>query len=318
VRGSEGLTMQPADRKSLPGLAIGLGICTLLILAMLSPIKALMAPHDPPLNRVYLPFIARPYTCPTTSNNQYSGGIAYQYDRDDPVRPAYNHADKNIELRSYSLNADPYLRCELIDYGCSDPIQPPQFATLFAPYRVPTFVNCYRVYDWIWAPSPDPGTRGDPIADWPVTALGLETTPGEPLHVPASGYDIGGGMEVIVLFADEDTIALRYGREDSSAPPGYTVHIDNICTDPNLLALYNELDDPNGPRYIYVPPERRPYAYDLPNLSAGQPFGTARGTEIIIAIADSGRFMDPRSCNEWWQIRPGHPCAAHRVGAPGR
>jgi hypothetical protein len=129
----------------------------------------------------------------------------------------------------------------------------------------------------------------------------MQTTPGEGLYVPTSGYDIGGGMEVIVLFADEDTVALKYAREDSAGAPGYTVHVDNICTDPNLLALYNQLDDPNGPRYVVSNA-----LYDLPNLSDGQPLGTARDTEIVVAIVDTGTFMDTRSCNEWWQIRPGY------------
>lgn len=263
---------------------------------------------------VYLPLVSKmSYTCPSTSVYQYSGGIAYQLDGDNPVRPAYNHADKNLELRGYTPNMDPNLKRELVDYGSGDPTQPPQLATLFEPHRVPALSNFYRVYDWRWTDSPDPGTRGDPITDFPVTALGMRTTPGETLHVPTSGFDIGGGMEVIVLFADEDTVALRYAREDSVAPWGYTVHVDNICTDPNLLALYNSLDDPNGPRYVYVPPEARPYSYDLPNLSAGQPFGTARSTEIIVAIVDSGGFMDTRSCNEWWQMRPGYTgtCPPH-------
>jgi hypothetical protein len=109
-----------------------------------------------------------------------------------------------------------------------------------------------------------------------------------------------------VLFADEDTVALRYTREDSSAPSGYTVHVDNICTDPNLLTLYNSLDDPGGARYTYVPPVGRPYVYDLPALPAGHPLGTARSRETVVAIVDTGAFMDTRSCNEWWQIRPGY------------
>jgi hypothetical protein len=241
--------------------------------------------------------------CPTTSTNQYASGTAYRYDQDDPVRPAYNHADKNLDLRGYTPNTDPGLQRELVDYGSDDPTQPPQLATLFSPYRVPTLGSFYRVYNWIWMTSPAPGFRGGPITDWPVTALGMQTTPREAIHTPASGYDIGGGMEVIVLFADEDTIALKYARQDSAGAPGYTVHLDNICTDPNLLALYDQLDDPNGPRYsssfFHIP-------YDLPTLSAGQPLGTARGTEIVVAIVDTGAFMDTRSCNEWWQIRPGY------------
>jgi len=137
--------------------------------------------------------------------------------------------------------------------------------------------------------------------------------PGEILYVPASGYDIGGGLEVIVLFADEDTIAFKYAREDSAGSPGYTLLIDNICTDPNLLALYNALDDPAGPRYVYVPPENRPYSCDLPALAAGQPFGTARDGEVVVAIVDTGAYQDTRSCNEWWQIRPGYTGSCPRA-----
>jgi hypothetical protein len=259
-------------------------------------------PDFTPVISLYFPVVASsPYVCPKASSNSYSKGKAYQYDKDNPVRPASKHADKNLELRGYTPNTDPNLKRELVNYGSGDPTQPPQFATLFKPFQVPHLKNFYMVHHWIWAPSPNPGRRGDPITDYPVTALGLETTPGQVLHVPTSGYDIGGGMEVLVIFADEDTIALRYTREDSSGSPGYTVHVDNICTDPNLLALYKETDDPGGPRYEY-PND----SYKLPNLPARKPFGTARSSEIVVAIVDTGSFMDPRSCNEWWQIRPGY------------
>ncbi|MBN1814825.1 MAG: hypothetical protein JXA14_23500 [Anaerolineae bacterium] len=263
-----------------------------------------------PTAYVYLPLVfGGQYTCPATSDNSYDYGIAFQYDPDNPVRPAHLHADKNLALRSYS-STDPPLR-ELVAYGTEYP-QPPQFATLFQPHRVPPLVGFYRVHHWDWPTN----SRGGPITDYPATALGLGTTPGEVLHVPESGYNIGGSptMEVLVLFADEDSVTLRYTRDDSSAPQGYTLHIDNICTDPNLLALYNALDDyPDGPRYVFVPPENRPYGYDLPNLPAEKPLGTARGGEVVVAIADTGAFQDPRSCNAWWQIRPGYAgsCPPH-------
>ncbi|MGD8968033.1 MAG: hypothetical protein PVI07_11050, partial [Anaerolineae bacterium] len=51
----------------------------------------------------YLPLVARPYVCPRASTNEYESGIAYQRDFDNPVRPAAQHADKNIELRGYTL-----------------------------------------------------------------------------------------------------------------------------------------------------------------------------------------------------------------------
>jgi len=254
----------------------------------------------------YLPLVYRPSACPTSSSQTYSQGTAFQFELDNPVRPAWNHADKNIELRGYVANTDPNLPRELINYGSNDPTQPPQFATLFNPNKVPALIGFYQIHQWHWQPSPNPGTRGGPVTSPPVTAMGLATTPGETIRVPSSGYDIGGGMEVIVLFADEDSVTLRYTREDSSGSGGYSVHIDNICTDTNLLALYNTLDTPGGPRYVYVPPAQRPYAYDLPQLPAGKLVGTARGSQIVVAIVDSGTFMDPRSCNEWWQIRPGY------------
>ncbi len=256
----------------------------------------------------YLPLLMRNlgYRCPPSSDNQYTGGTIYQVELDNPVRPAHAHADKNIELRGYTLNTDPGLQRELVDYGSGDPIQVPQLATLFDPYRVPNLSEFSQVHQWNWASSPAPGTRGDAITNPPVTALGLQTTPGETLYVPTSGYDIGGGMEVMVLFADEDTVALKYTRDDSAGSPGYTVHVDKICTDPNLLALYETLDDASGSRYVYVEPENRPYFYDLPNLSAGQPIGVASGEQVVVAITDTGAILDPRSCNDWWQIRPNY------------
>lgn len=273
-----------------------------------SQVTVMASPTPTSTHTVFLPFLAKQYAtyrCPDASSNQYARGLAYQYDLDNPVRPAYLHADKNLALRGYVANGDPGLKRELVNYGTDDPTRPPQLATLFQPYRVPALTSFYQVYDWLWQPSPNPGTRGNPLTTpYPVTALGLQTTPGEALHVPISDYDIGQGMEVLVLFADSDTIALRYTREDSSGAQGYTVHIDNICTDPNLLNLYNQLDAPDGPRYIYV--GRYQHSYDLVVLPAGQPFGTAKGTEIVVAVVDTGNFMDPRSCNEWWQIRPGY------------
>jgi hypothetical protein len=256
--------------------------------------------------QAYFPLILVPKGCPSSSQNQYQSGPAFQYDLDDPVRPAELHADKNLDLRSYVRNGDPGLRHDLVNYGSDDPVQPPQLATLFNPAQVGAFVSLYQVNHWLWAPSPDPGQRSNPIESPPVTALAIQAEHGTEIQVPSSGYDIGAGMEVIVLYADENSVTLRYTREDSSGSAGYTLIIDAICTDPNLLGLYDSLDAPNGSRYVYVPPGNRPYSYDLPTLPAGQPIGTVFGSQLIVAVSDSGAFQDPRSCNEWWQIRPGY------------
>jgi hypothetical protein len=310
-----------------PGLNIALALLGILVICLTSQPWASATGSDaqsPPVPRVYLPLVAKsappPFPCPASSANSYASGTAYQYDLDNPVRPAQAHADKNLALRGYEPNTDARLRREIVNYSADDPAMPPQFATLFLPPHTPPLSRFYRVHDWNWNPSPDPGTPGAPLMTWPVTALGLQVTPGEVLHVPASAYDIGQGYEAIVLYADERRVALRYAREDSAGARGYTVHLDGLCTDPNLLALYLGLDSADGLRYIYRPLSQRPYAYPLPVLSAGQPLGVARGSEVVVAIVDTGNFMDPRSCNEWWQVRPGHAgvCPLHEAASATR
>ncbi len=243
--------------------------------------------------------------CPATSGNSYQSGAVYQYDLDNPVRPAWNHADKNLALRSYSLTD---ASRDFVVYGSDDPVQPPQFATLFNPDRTPVFSAVYRANHWNWATSPNPGTQAGPITSPPVTVLGLQTTPGEPLQSPTHGRNLGspfGTGGAIVIFADADSITLKFTREDSAAT-GYTMHIDNICVDPNLLALYNTRD--NAARNTFYSSTRDNQTdYNLPGLTAGQVFGTARGTEIRVAIVDTGTFQDPRSRDEWWQVRPAPP-----------
>lgn len=273
-------------------LALALGVNTLSVASEQSQL----------IPRAYLPVVQRvpAFTCATSSTNQYSAGPVFQFDSDNPVRPAYNHADKNIVLRSYVPNTDPNLVRELVNYGSDDPTQPPQLATLFSPYQVPPFAQFFQVHHWLWAPSPAPGTRAGPISAPPATAVSFILPPGKTLHVPISGYDIGGGAEVVVLFVDADTVTLHYTREDTAAR-GYTIHIDRICTDPNLLSLYNTLDAANGPRYQFPVG-----SYNLPALPAGKVFGTTSTQQVVVAIVDTGAFQDPRSCNEWWQIRPGY------------
>ena len=61
-----------------------------------------------------------------------------------------------------------------------------------------------------------------------------------------------------------------------------------LCTDPNLLALYNQLNAANGPRYVYPNGQ-----YPLPVLPAGKPIGVARGNEVVVAVVDSGDLHGP-------------------------
>lgn len=246
-----------------------------------------------------------PFSCPTSSVNSYLSHPIYQTETDNPPRPAYNHADKNLQdLRGYQAapagNAKSF---NILSISTPDPQMPPQLGSLFNPARIPVFNQVYQINNWNWANSPEPGTRGDPVTDPPITALGLQTTQGETIYAPTHAREpstllgVGGSL---VLFADADSLTLHMEPKDSAAE-GYTVHIIGLCTDPNLLALYTSLD--TGNRYIQHNDPNN-FHYDLPGVKAGQPLGVARAGEVVVAIVDTGTSQDPRVCDtaqfDWW------------------
>ncbi len=122
--------------------------------------------------------------------------------------------------------------------------------------------------------------------DWTATLIGIETTPNEGIHTPDAETDIGLGHVALVLYADAQRLTLKFTREDSVAH-GYTLHIEGIVVDANLLALYR-LSNRSG-------------RSDLPALRPFQVIGLALAGEIKIAIRDSGAFLDPRSRKDWWR-----------------
>jgi hypothetical protein len=126
------------------------------------------------------------------------------------------------------------------------------------------------------------------ITDPEVTLAGMAVAPGETIHVPGSGYEIGAGYEVLVLYASKERITLKYTREDNVVW-GYTIHVENVCVEPSLLALYESWNQAGRDH--------------LPALRAGQAFGRARTDEIGVAIRDTGAFLDPRSRKDWWKGR---------------
>src|SRR5690606_19912220 len=119
--------------------------------------------------------------------------------------------------------------------------------------------------------------------------VGFSTTPGEVLRVPASGYEIAPGLEVRALFVDGDTLTLKYTMEDDVVY-GYTLHVVGVCPEPGLRAKY-DADHASG-------------RTELPALPAGGAIGRACGARTLVAIRDTGAFMDPRAEKDWWQ---GHP-----------
>jgi hypothetical protein len=231
--------------------------------------------------RTYLPMIAKSFACAPISGEVYSTVAIISAPTD---RPAEIHPDLNLALRGYVSTTG---TLGLVDYGGPGDPNAPQLYTLFANNRTPAFSAAYRVYDWNWMNN----RRGALIGDPSVTLAGMVVTPTEIIRVPASGNDIGWqptGYAVMVLYAAPNRITLKYTREDNVVL-GYTIHIENICVDPHLLALYNSMNASGRAR--------------LPALFAGQGIGRAITAEIGVAIRDAGSFLDPRSRKDWWQGR---------------
>jgi hypothetical protein len=195
-------------------------------------------------------------------------------------RQAQEHGDLNLALRGYTL-ADAALKVKDIN-GETDP-SAPQLAGVLCMPRAPAFQAAYRVHDWNWGGN----CPGDPIDDPEVTFVVLAAMPGESLCLPDRlGGDVGEGYKALVLYAAPQRITLKYTREDNVIA-GYTLHVENIEVDANLLALYQQLDSQGR--------------HALPAVRAGQAFGRASSDRVGLAIRDTGAFMDPRSRKDWWR-----------------
>ena len=269
-----------------------IGLAALLpILWILCAGAAVAQEAEAPARRAFLPLVAvgSSSACRPLSGASYAAIIVPPPPTD---RPAAQHADLNLALRG-AVSTGGVLG--LVNYGGSTDPNAPQLAGLFADNRTGAFVRLHRVFDWNWVCN----CRGNPLNTPPVTLAELATTLGEPIFVPNSGYTIGSlvsigeervdsGYEVLVLYAAEDRITLKYTRNDNVIH-GYTLQLEQVCVDPVLLALYNRWNSAGRSR--------------LPALRAGQAFGRASGQAIGVAIRDSGTFLDPRSRKDWWQGR---------------
>ena len=193
-------------------------------------------------------------------------------------RPAASHPDLNLDLRDYAPANVPSALIDLA--GATDPAAP-ELRELFGDKREPAIVGAYQVYDWDW----NADARGPLIGDPEVTLLGLKTTPGEIIDAPDGGSDLGEGYVALVLYAAPERITLKYTREDNVVH-GYTLHIENLCVEPTLLALYQQMNDDGRSA--------------LPAVRPGEPLGRATGPEIGIVVRDKGSFLDPRSRKDWW------------------
>lgn len=264
------------------------------VTVLVQPLEAQRAAQGGELPfKVFLPLL-------TSSSCENIDGETYNALTVNPPptdRPAEQHADLNLALRGYVATTS---TLGLVDYAGPTDNKAPKLFSLFVDNRVPTFNSVSQVYNWVWATN----SRGTPILFPPVTLAGMVVTPNEVLRVPHSEYNIGTkqvrpekgffidkqedsgtNYEVLVLYASEQRITLKYTREDNVVN-GYTLHVENVCVAPALLDAYRTMNTAGRAQ--------------LPALKQGQGFGRAMNTEIGIVIRDSGAFMDPRSEKDWW------------------
>jgi len=252
-------------------------IITLFLLLILARQAFVQAQKSDDYNRSYVPLVTTNLpSCEIPGQTYHALNVTGSSSNPD----AEDNPDLNLGLRGYELTT---ASLELVEIGPLVDSKAPQFPALFSNNRVPVFSNAYHRYRWDW----DCHCPTDTYSPWDTTLLGMAVAPGEIIQVPDSGYDIGGGYEVMVLYADEERITFHVGNSDKL--DGYVMHLEDVCTEPDLLALYESLHA-NGRRR-------------LPVLRGHQPFGRALGNEIKIAVRDSGHFLDPRSRNNWWQGR---------------
>ena len=232
-------------------------------------------PTSTPLPRTPTVTIPSAEPCSVIPGQNY-GTLQLMSGPTEPV--AELQPDLNLGMRGYAPTSASKALANF--EGGTDP-SAPQLRGLFVDKRLPVITRAYQVYAWDW----NARAKGPLVDDPEVTMLGFRTLTGEVITTPRTGVDIGDGYAAMVLYATQTRITLKYTREDHVVN-GYTLHIENVCVEPDLLALYQKLNSPKR--------------HFLPALRGGQPLGRATGAEIVAAIRDKGSFMDPRSRKDWW------------------
>ena len=237
----------------------------------------------------YLPLLqnqpAPTYECPSSSTALWPEMSPWQ----SLISGAARSPDLNMNVRGWHLVQE-FLGFVQYPYPPAEPpdTQHPLHLSNIADSTAASFVHTYQANDWDWlgcncavprSPSP-----------YPVTMLGLHTTPGQALRIASRNLLVHpAGYTAMVIYADAGQIALKYTWEDR-VDTGYLVHLVNLCVDPNLVELYQSLNAAGRDK--------------LPAVTNLSVIGTAPGKEVDVIVRDSGSFLDPRSRQDWWQDQP--------------
>lgn len=246
-------------------------------------------PPGPLGHRTHLPLILRSsYQCPSSSTAVW----AEMSPRQSGITGAAQSPDLNMNVRGW-YTVQQFLGFVRYPYPPDDPPDTlhPLHLSNIAGSTSAAFVSTVQANDWDWYGCNCATPRSN--SPYPVTMLGLRTTPGQALRIASRNLAVDpAGYKAMVLYADARQIALKYTWEDR-VDTGYLVHLVNLCVDPNLVALYDRLNAAGRKR--------------LPAVTNQSVIGLAQGDEVDVIVRDSGSFMDPRSWQDWWQDLPPPP-----------
>jgi hypothetical protein len=240
-----------------------------------------------PIITSYLPMLQYDLSDISCSTGQSYGSFGQAGGTDNI--PAAQHPDKNLAVRGYELDSGGGLGFTYP--GGAEDHTAPQLPYLLSPAPTAPFAHVYKVYNWVWANNSTYGNKGNLLGD---TLLGIATTKDALVRLPVR---LNGDFPVaedppgtkyygMVIYAAATRITIVYTSHDTVVG-GYTIHVENVCVDPDLVSLYNQLNSAGRG--------------SLPGLRYNQAFGLASGTEVMVAIRDgAGTFLDPRVSKDWW------------------
>lgn len=135
--------------------------------------------------------------------------------------------------------------------------------------------------------------------------LTIPTDIGADVKVPATGYDIGGGYEAMVVFASNDRVTLHIGRHEyfvgsdqnncngGKCSGGYWIYVKGICVDQKILDAYKSVksiqDQANA--------DKNPI--HLPMVKPGHTLGKATGNGVTVGVRDNGPFISTSKSIYW-------------------
>jgi len=144
----------------------------------------------------------------------------------------------------------------------------------------------------------DPPDGGTYILEVPVDPNNKD------VKMPSTGYDIGGGMEAMVVFAASDRVTLHIGRHEyftgtktcangKTCSGGYWIYVKNICVDQQIQNAYNQVKGAQESAGANLNP------IQLPMVRAGQVLGKANGNSVLVGVRDNGPFISIYKSDYW-------------------